>query len=262
MIATSRVDRVGGTAVLGGAVELVEFLLAGLDDQDVTVALPVGAVRGVAGVIAAPLGVAVRRDRHLQRNGIAVRSAVAVRIAARHRSFNRLARRRRVGEEERNRKINLQTAAAPAARLVERGDDGVGAGVFRETRQVLRPGLRLREEAPHLARGPAAARRAGRAGPARPAAARGAAEGARSTARRKDSRRSRYDVQRPPPITAISADPARSLTDQAVALFLSRRGRREGPPLQRTILAAFEIGGSSEERRPEDSAWRAERSIG
>ena len=157
-------ERREGRPRLRGVVELVELVLARLDDEDVAVAFG-----RVAGVVGAALRVAAHGHRHLQRHGIAVRAAVAVRVGGARR--DRLARRRRRRRRRAGSRSRSAAARRPSRRRVERLDDRGGARRGRQLRDVLRPRLGLREEAAdrrHALPGPAGhARRTRGAGGAR-----------------------------------------------------------------------------------------------
>jgi hypothetical protein len=94
--------------------------LGGLDDEHVAV---VGAC--VARVVGAALGVAVGRDRHVERHRVAVGTAAAVAVRGRG---DRPARGGGVGDQERHREVDLEpVAVAPAAEAGQRADDGLRA---------------------------------------------------------------------------------------------------------------------------------------
>ena len=133
-------ERGKGGAGLRRVVQLVQLLLRRLDGEHVAVVLA-----RVAAVVGAAFGVPARDERHLQRHGVAVGASVAVAAARRG---DGLARSRAVGEEERDREVDLQlVAVAPAARGDERRDDGVGARVLGQRGDVRGPWLGLLEEA-------------------------------------------------------------------------------------------------------------------
>jgi hypothetical protein len=126
-IPDERAQRRDAGARRGRVVELVELLLVVGDDEKVAIALPRRLVARVAVEVGATFDVPVRRDRHLQGDGVAVRAAVAIRRAGERR--DRASRRRRVAKEDRNREVDLQPPAAPAAHRREGLDDRIGAGV-------------------------------------------------------------------------------------------------------------------------------------